>query len=50
MNQEIERIKKYVRATNYLVVSQIYLQSNFLLKEKLNFEEKSKELKSRVDL
>jgi xylulose-5-phosphate/fructose-6-phosphate phosphoketolase len=39
MNQEIEKIKKYVRATNYLVVSQIYLQSNFLLKEKLTFDD-----------
>lgn len=39
MNQEIERIKKYVRATNYLVVSQIYLQSNFLLKGKLSFDD-----------
>ncbi len=39
MNVEIERIKKYVRATNYLSVGQIYLQSNFLLKEKLSFDD-----------
>ncbi len=31
----IEKIKKYVRAANYLTVTQIYLQDNFLLKRKL---------------
>jgi xylulose-5-phosphate/fructose-6-phosphate phosphoketolase len=39
MQQEIEKIKKYVRATNYLSVSQIYLQENFLLKNKLTFDD-----------
>ncbi len=39
MNDEIERIKKYVRATNYLSVGQIYLQNNFLLKDKLTFDD-----------
>ncbi len=37
MNVEIEKLKKYVRATNYLTVSQIYLQDNYLTKDKLNF-------------
>lgn len=31
-------LKKYVRLTNYLAVSQIYLQKNVLLQEKLQFE------------
>ncbi|MEK9207278.1 MAG: phosphoketolase family protein, partial [Patescibacteria group bacterium] len=35
MNEVIESIKKYVRAANYLTVSQIYLQDNFLLDKKL---------------
>jgi len=39
MSKEIESLKKYVRATNYLTVSQIYLQSNFLLKNKLSFDD-----------
>ena len=39
MQQEIENIKKYVRATNYLSAGQIYLQSNFLLKDKLSFDD-----------
>ncbi|MFA6227114.1 MAG: phosphoketolase family protein [Candidatus Paceibacterota bacterium] len=39
MNQEVERIKKYVRTTNYLTVTQIYLQSNFLLDNKLTFDD-----------
>ncbi|MBU6370465.1 MAG: phosphoketolase family protein [Patescibacteria group bacterium] len=38
MNAEIERIKKYVRAANYLSAGQIYLEGNFLLKEKLTFD------------
>ena len=44
MQQEIEKIKKYVRATNYLSVGQIYLQNNFLLKNKLTFDD----IKSRL--
>ena len=44
MNSEIEKIKKYVRATNYLSVGQIYLQNNFLLKDKLTFDD----IKSRL--
>ncbi len=44
MNQEIEKIKKFVRATNYLSVGQIYLQDNFLLKDKLTFDH----IKSRL--
>jgi xylulose-5-phosphate/fructose-6-phosphate phosphoketolase len=39
MQQEIENIKKYVRAANYLSAGQIYLQSNFLLKDKLTFDD-----------
>ena len=39
MQKEIENIKKYVRAANYLSVGQIYLQSNFLLKNKLSFDD-----------
>jgi len=39
MNKEIENIKKYVRAANYLSVGQIYLQNNFLLKDKLSFDD-----------
>jgi len=44
MSNEIEKIKKYVRATNYLSVGQIYLQDNFLLKNKLSFDD----IKSRL--
>ena len=44
MNNEIEKIKKFVRATNYLSVGQIYLQDNFLLKDKLTFAD----IKSRL--
>lgn len=39
MSKEIENIKKYVRAANYLSVGQIYLQNNFLLKNKLSFDD-----------
>ena len=39
MSNEIENIKKYVRAANYLSAGQIYLQSNFLLKDKLTFDD-----------
>lgn len=44
MNNEIEKIKKFVRATNYLSVGQIYLQDNFLLNRKLTFGD----IKSRL--
>jgi xylulose-5-phosphate/fructose-6-phosphate phosphoketolase len=44
MKNEIEKVKKFVRATNYLSVGQIYLQNNFLLKDKLNFDD----IKSRL--
>ncbi|MFZ2038715.1 MAG: phosphoketolase family protein [Minisyncoccia bacterium] len=37
MKLEIEKLKKYVRATNYLSVSQIYLKNNYLLNEPLSF-------------
>jgi len=36
---EIENIKKYVRAANYLSAGQIYLQDNFLLKKDLSFDD-----------
>lgn len=36
MKKAVEQIKKYVRAVNYLTVTQIYLQKNFLLEEKLS--------------
>lgn len=36
MGDPIEGIKKYVRAVNFLTVSQIYLQDNFLLKRPLS--------------
>lgn len=39
MTNEIEKLKKYVRATNYLSAIQIYLKSNFLLKEALTFDD-----------
>lgn len=35
MTNPAESIKKYVRAANYLTVTQIYLQDNFLLERKL---------------
>ncbi|HSW88605.1 MAG TPA: phosphoketolase [Candidatus Saccharimonadales bacterium] len=35
MNKDVEKIKKYVRAANYLSVTQIYLQDNFLLERPL---------------
>ncbi len=35
MDAVIEKIKKYVRAANYLTVTQIYLQDNYLLKRPL---------------
>lgn len=39
MQNPLESIKKYVRAANYLTVTQIYLQDNFLLKRKLASED-----------
>ncbi len=36
---EIDSIKKYVRAADYLVVSQLYLRDNFLLERKLTFND-----------
>lgn len=35
--QNLQDLKKYIRAANYLSVAQIFLQDNFLLKEKLEF-------------
>ncbi|MBW3568595.1 phosphoketolase [Candidatus Parcubacteria bacterium] len=35
MQQDIDKIQKYVRAANYLSVAQIYLQDNFLLERPL---------------
>ncbi len=35
MKKDIENIQKYVRATNYIVAAQLYLQDNFLLERKL---------------
>ena len=37
--QNLENIKKFIRATNYLTVSQIFLQDNFLLERPLTFED-----------
>lgn len=39
MEKALESIKKYIRATNYLSVSQIYLQDNFLLERPLKTED-----------
>ena len=44
MDHEIERIKKYIRATNYITVTQIYLQDNYLLERPL----KSEDIKPRL--
>lgn len=41
---EISALKKFVRATNYLAVAQIYLRDNFLLDRKL----KSSDIKPRL--
>ena len=38
-SKEIDALKKYVRATNYLAVSQIYLWDNVLNKRPLEFED-----------
>ena len=37
--QNLENIKKFIRAANYLTVSQIFLQDNFLLERPLDFED-----------
>lgn len=37
--QNLENIKKFIRAANYLTVSQIFLQDNFLLERPLTFED-----------
>ena len=44
MDNPVEAIKKYVRAANYLTVTQIYLQDNFLLQRKLE----SKDIKPKL--
>src|SRR5580698_7330270 len=44
MDAAIEKIKKYVRAANYLSVTQIYLQDNFILERAL----KSEDIKLRI--
>lgn len=37
--QNLENIKKFIRAANYLTVSQIFLQDNFLLERELKFDD-----------
>lgn len=37
--QNLENIKKFIRAANYLTVSQIFLQNNFLLERELKFDD-----------
>lgn len=37
--QNFENIKKFIRAANYLTVSQIFLQDNFLLERELKFND-----------
>jgi len=44
MSKSIQAIKKYVRLANYITVSQIYLQDNFLLSRELTFDD----IKSRL--
>lgn len=40
LNQEqIDKLKKYFRAVNYLTVTQIYLQDNYLLERELRLED-----------
>ena len=39
MNEDVEKIKKYVRAANYITAAQIYLKDNFLLERKLSFDD-----------
>lgn len=44
MNSALKKIEKYFRLANYLTVTQIYLQDNFLLKRALEFND----IKSRL--
>ena len=37
--QNLENIKKFIRAANYLIVLQIFLQDNFLLEQELKFND-----------
>ena len=37
--QNLENIKKFIRAANHLTVSQIFLQDNFLLERELKFDD-----------
>ncbi|MBQ3261444.1 hypothetical protein IJH29_02190 [Candidatus Saccharibacteria bacterium] len=37
--QDIEKIRRRVRATDYLTVAQLFLKSNFLLEKKLEFDD-----------
>ena len=37
--QNLENIKKFIRAANYLTVLQIFLQDNFLLEQELKFDD-----------
>lgn len=37
--QNLENIKKFIRAANYLTISQIFLQDNFLLERELRFND-----------
>ncbi len=37
--QNLKNIKKFIRAANYLTVSQIFLQDNFLLEQELKFDD-----------
>ena len=39
MNRDIEQLKQYVRAANYISAAQIYLIDNFLLKKPLSFDD-----------
>lgn len=39
MINDIEKIKQYIRAANYLTVTQIYLRDNFLLKQPLEVKD-----------
>ncbi|MEK7120051.1 MAG: phosphoketolase family protein, partial [Patescibacteria group bacterium] len=39
MENSVESIKKLVRAANYLTITQIYLQDNFLLENPLSFDD-----------
>ena len=37
--EQLDRIKKYFRAANYLTATQIYLQDNYLLERELRLED-----------